>query len=55
MQKRYDKSGEIIDYRGQVIYKCKDQGKKHFLGSLGDYVDGSIFLSFSFLIPIISR
>jgi hypothetical protein len=37
-QKRFDKGGEIVDDRGQTVYKLRDTGEGHTFGFAKSYV-----------------
>jgi hypothetical protein len=37
-QKRFDKSGDIVDDRGQTVYRLKDTGDEHSFGFIKSYV-----------------
>lgn len=40
-QKRFDKTGELRDERGTVIYHIRDLGEEHTFGFVKSYVSAS--------------
>lgn len=43
-QKRFDKTGDVVDERGQVIYRLKDTSDDHTFGFSKSYVSISPIL-----------